>query len=200
MGQFDLLSTTEKLISKHALKQMSVALLVVFLQTGIRMEPSVRILFDCIDLECSSVSLAEWNWVFQNFWLNSLKSSSWNNKSYCDGCSLPGHFCLGCMLINPIWNAEIFCITRNELQILDSCHTWDLPHRQIKNVTEEPVHSFHLNTVLHQSLVISSAFPLFCNDVCVFFLTWKCSFPSTTYSTYVTAYNECSEQSEMIVS
>ena len=59
MGQFDSLSKTEKLVSKHALKQMSVALLVVLLQTGIRMEPSVHILFDCIDLECSSVSLAE---------------------------------------------------------------------------------------------------------------------------------------------
>lgn len=59
MGQFDLLSTTEKCVSKHAVKQMPVTLTVVFLQTGIRREPPVHVLFDYIDLEGSSVSLAE---------------------------------------------------------------------------------------------------------------------------------------------
>lgn len=59
MGQFDLLSTTEKRVSKHALKQMPVTLTVVFLQAGIRREPPVHIFFDYIDLESSSISLAE---------------------------------------------------------------------------------------------------------------------------------------------
>jgi len=51
------MSTTEKCVSKHALKQMPVT--VIFLQTGIRREPPVHVLFDYIDLESSSVSLAE---------------------------------------------------------------------------------------------------------------------------------------------
>ena len=56
MGQFALLSTTEKCVSKHVLKQVPVTVAVVFLQTGIRREPPVHILFDYIDLESSSVS------------------------------------------------------------------------------------------------------------------------------------------------
>ena len=43
---------------------------VIFLQTGIRREPPVHVLFDYIDLESSSVSLAEWNW-------ESAKTSGW---------------------------------------------------------------------------------------------------------------------------
>lgn len=106
----------------------------------------------------------------------------------------------GLHIINPIWNAEIFCITQNELQISDSRmrfatyasqkYDWEIcPQLSSQySIASDSYNELSFSLILQWYLCL---FP----NVEIFF-------SSTSHSTYVTTYTECSKQrqSEMIVS